>query len=150
MQTESPNFQDESQASDLADKAKREASELAREAGEQVHATTQNMLGSIADQLEEFADQLRRQDFESLARHARDAAERSPELYFVGSVATGFALSRFMKASQRRSRASDEQGDSRRPQVEVEPRQPSPTPPRLPATTISPPSAPLQTPNPRS
>jgi hypothetical protein len=97
--------QDETQARELTERA----TELASEAREQVEEAAENLLETIADQLEEFADKLRKEDLGSLLEHVRGAAERSPELFFAGSVVTGLMLARFLKSSgQRRARAGSE------------------------------------------
>jgi hypothetical protein len=118
--------QDETQARELAERA----TELASEAREQVEEAAGDLLDTIADQLEEFADKLRKEDLGSLLEHVRTAAERSPELFFAGSVVTGLMLARFLKSSgQRRTRASLEQ------RSESE-RQPQLTPPSASARTM--------------
>ena len=78
------------------------ASELASQAKEQVENAAENLLDTLADQLEDFANQLRKEDLSSLLEHVRTTATRSPELFFAGSVATGLALARFVKASAHR------------------------------------------------
>jgi hypothetical protein len=96
--------QEETPAGELVEKA----TELASEAKEQVEIAAENLLDTIADQLEDFADQLRKEDLDSLLGHVRSTAARNPELFFAGSVATGLALARFVKASaQRRTRLPD-------------------------------------------
>jgi ABC-type transporter Mla subunit MlaD len=110
------------------------ASQLASQAKEQVDVAAENLLDTLADQLEDFADQLRKEDLNSLFEHVRSTAERSPELFFAGSVATGLALARFVKASAHR-REGREREDGQR--VESE-RQPQQSPPSPSARTMSP------------
>lgn len=119
------------------------ASEVASQAKEQVEIAAENLLDTLADQLEDFAEQLRKEDLASLFEHVRHTAERSPELFFAGSVATGLALARFVKASADR-RERDERDESERSSSEVG-RQPSQSPPPL-VRTMGPgasPTAPL-------
>lgn len=109
------------QAGKLVDKAAREAGELVGEAREQVEDAAEDLLDNIADQLEDLADQLRRQDLASLFEHVRATAERSPGLYFAGSVATGLALARFVKSSAQRREPEPEprsgSGSARQPSL---------------------------------
>lgn len=60
--------------------------------------------------LSAFADGLRDRSIDELADDARELARRNPTMYLLGSVAVGMALARFMKASARRPRAGDAQG----------------------------------------
>lgn len=123
------------------------ASQLAGQAKEQVEvaAAAENLLDTLADQLEDFADQLRKQDLASLFEHVRTTAERSPELFFAGSVATGLALARFVKASAHREEREErdersEREESERPRLEA--RQPQQSPPLPAVRTMSPPNIP--------
>ncbi|HVH97241.1 MAG TPA: hypothetical protein VM869_00960 [Enhygromyxa sp.] len=100
------------------------ASELASQAKEQVETAAENLLDTLADQLEDFAAQLRKEDLSSLLEHVRATATRSPELFFAGSVATGLALARFVKASAHR----DEQAERSSMESGRQPQQ-SPPPP---------------------
>jgi len=126
---------DETRTDELVDKAAREAAELADEAKQHVEEVTEDLLDTIADQLEDFAAQLRKQDLDSLFEHVRTTAERRPELFFAGSVATGLALARFAKASAQRRERADQ-----RPFSEAG-RQPRSTPP-APSARTSPPNLP--------
>lgn len=131
------------------------ASQLAGQAKEQVEVAAENLLDTLADQLEDFADQLRKQDLASLFEHVRTTAQRSPELFFAGSVATGLALARFVKASAHREERDEkseqdertERDESERKRLEA--RQPQQSPPLPAVRTMSPtniPSPPEMTP----
>ena len=54
----------------------------------------------LAPKLKKFADKLRTSSAEELIDETRRAARRNPELFLLGSIAAGVALSRFFKASQ--------------------------------------------------
>jgi hypothetical protein len=129
---------DETQGGELVERA----TELASEAKDQIEDAAENLLDTIADQLEEFADRLRKQDLASLLEHARTTAERSPELYFAGSVVTGLMLARFLKSSSQRGARglSERRSDSER--------QPRLTPPSASARTMPSPMAPQSMSNP--
>lgn len=47
----------------------------------------------------EFAEQVRHQSAESLLQRGTQLARSNPALFLAGSVAVGFAISRFMRAS---------------------------------------------------
>ena len=58
----------------------------------------------LASKLKKFADKLRTSSVEELVDETRRAARRNPELFLLGSIAAGVALSRFFKASQQHGR----------------------------------------------
>lgn len=121
------------------------ASELATQAKEQAEVATENLLDTLADQLEDFAAQLRKEDLSSLLEHARSTASRSPELFFAGSVATGLALARFVKASAHK-REEQQRGAEQRSDSEATARQPQQSPPpevRSVSPAASPPPLPM-------
>jgi galactokinase/mevalonate kinase-like predicted kinase len=67
---------------------------------------SQNDLESLAEytnrfgsNVKTFADQLRNRNLDDLLRDAQNIARRSPGTFVLGSVALGFALSRFFKAT---------------------------------------------------
>jgi hypothetical protein len=104
MQPQATIAESESQAGEFTsspefEQATHEAVEFASEAKQRVERVTDSVLDSVADTLEDFAEQLRKQDLASLSGHIQTTAERSPGLFFAGSVATGLALARFMKSS---------------------------------------------------
>ena len=56
----------------------------------------------LASTMKRFADKLHNSSIEDLLDETRRAARRNPELFLLGSIAAGVALSRFFKASQQR------------------------------------------------
>jgi hypothetical protein len=83
------------QAGKLSD-ALGEASARLREEGEPSLARyTEQIASSISGLAEKFRDR----SVDDLLRDTRDLARREPALFLAGSVALGFAISRFFKAS---------------------------------------------------
>ncbi len=62
---------------------------------------------SLASMMRQLAGGLRENDIESFARELAGFARRNPGAFLAGSVALGFGLSRFMKASGRRAEHYD-------------------------------------------
>jgi len=60
----------------------------------------------LASSLKNFADGLRYRSIEQLIDDTRRAARRNPELFFLGSIAAGVVLARFLKASTHGARMS--------------------------------------------
>src|SRR5690554_1624600 len=58
---------------------------------------------SMAELMRRFADGLREQEIEEFAGQLADFARRNPASFFAGSVALGFGMARFLKASSTRS-----------------------------------------------
>lgn len=56
-------------------------------------------LTQAAECMGEFAEQVRHQSAESLLQRGTQLARSNPALFLAGSVAVGFAISRFMRAS---------------------------------------------------
>lgn len=56
----------------------------------------------LAGSLDAVASALREQSADELVAKAADFARKQPAVFFAGAVATGFALSRFLKSSPRR------------------------------------------------
>jgi hypothetical protein len=54
---------------------------------------------SLADQAERLANYLRERDLSDLFNDVRQVAQRQPELFVAGALATGFLLGRFLKSS---------------------------------------------------
>jgi hypothetical protein len=155
MQTQATSAEAGAQTGELIEKAKHDVGELASEAREQVEDAAENVLDSVANQLEDFAAQIRKQDLASIFEHVQNAAKHSPGLFFAGSVATGLALARFMKASEHHEGRdqADMRGDVERGLAESrrQPRQAPPAPMAKPLHTASSPSTPLPNlSNPRS
>lgn len=59
-------------------------------------------LGDMASAMSTFADDLRHKNADELIRDCTSMARRNPGLFLAGSVAIGFGLSRFARASNRR------------------------------------------------
>jgi|GEM_PF-1181935 len=57
----------------------------------------------LASSLKNLADGLRHRSIEQLIDDTRRAARRNPELFFLGSIAAGVVLARFLKASPQSS-----------------------------------------------
>jgi hypothetical protein len=76
----------EAAANELRDKVPR--------AAEYVH--------QVAGRLEGVAGAIRERNVDDLLVSVADFARQQPALFFVGSIATGFALSRFIKSSSSR------------------------------------------------
>ncbi len=97
------------------------ADRLKRENHEGLAAYASQVAGSI----ESVANRLRNSSVDELATEARQLARSNPTLFLLGSVAVGFGLTRFLKASSRMSDGSGQQtrqdgygstyGDSRKP-----------------------------------
>jgi ElaB/YqjD/DUF883 family membrane-anchored ribosome-binding protein len=69
-----------------------------REAG-----LTARYAGRAADQVDRLSDMVRDQSLASLLQDTETFARRQPEWFLAGSVAAGFLLGRFLKASGERS-----------------------------------------------
>jgi len=53
----------------------------------------------LADQLQNLSGRLREKDLDTLIDDVQGLARRSPTTFFIGAVATGFLLARFIKSS---------------------------------------------------
>jgi hypothetical protein len=84
-----------------------QASEKLREQGEPSLA---RYTEQIASSINGLAERFRERSVDELLRDTRDLARREPTLFLAGSVAVGFAISRFFKAS---STAADREQGSR-------------------------------------
>lgn len=80
--------------SGIAHATDRAAEELAREVPQAAEA-----LHSVAQRLDSAASALRERSIDEWIDGARDFARKQPLAFFAGAVATGFALSRFLKSS---------------------------------------------------
>jgi len=76
----------------------------------------------VASSITSLADRLRDRSVDDLANDARDLARTNPAMFLAGSVAVGFGLTRFLKASSRisgqeqgvqQNRSGSTYGDSR-------------------------------------
>lgn len=80
--------------SGIAHATDRAAEELAREVPQAAEA-----LHSVAQRLDSAASALRERSIDEWIDGARSFARKQPLAFFAGAVATGFALSRFLKSS---------------------------------------------------
>ncbi|GIZ50390.1 hypothetical protein NCCP691_04040 [Noviherbaspirillum aridicola] len=83
------------QVSQVASAIRSTAGQLQGEGQDQVA----RYVGMLADQLENLGGRLREKDLDTLLDDAQNLARRSPGTFFVGSVAVGFLLARFLKSS---------------------------------------------------
>jgi len=117
-----------------ADQAQKVA-DVIEQASEQLGRGDQQSLarytGEFANSVKSLADNLNNRSIDELGSDALRLARQNPTLFMLGSVAIGFALSRFVKAS-----AADrpEHGTGAQTPLSVESQVGSP-PPMLPETT---------------
>lgn len=81
----------------------------------------EGLSGYVADMAQgigSFADSLRQKNMDELLHEAREVARRNPALFIAGSIAIGFGLSRFAKASVHHHQHSEEQDVSIRESAE--------------------------------
>jgi ABC-type transporter Mla subunit MlaD len=74
-----------------ADATANKLQDMAPKGAEYVH--------DLAGKLDEMASALRNQSADELVEKASVIARKQPAVFFAGAVATGFALSRFLKSS---------------------------------------------------
>ncbi len=103
------------------DRLKDEAADRAEQAADAIEEATQNVSGqgdgsdavagygnSMASFMRHLAGGLREEDIDQFASELSDYARRSPGLFLAGSVALGFGISRFLKASTSHSHRDNE------------------------------------------
>ncbi|WP_207877839.1 hypothetical protein [Pseudomonas sp. 32_A] len=99
-------------------------------------------LTQAAECVAEFAEQVRHQSAESLLQRSAQLAKNNPALFLAGSVAIGFAVSRFMRAStshESATPASASSGDWSQPHpAQPVPDRGSDVSPREPYTPVDP------------
>jgi hypothetical protein len=78
---------------------------------------------SAADSVESLSDTIRTRSVKDLVATATDTARTNPAAFFVGAVAAGFVLSRFLKSTSRSSTMDSASGDAT-PNRSVNPGQP--------------------------
>jgi hypothetical protein len=78
----------------VAEATERAADDLAREMPQAADA-----LHAVAQRLDSAASALRERSIDEWINGAREFARNQPIAFFAGAVATGFALSRFLKSS---------------------------------------------------
>jgi len=91
----------------LADGARAAAQRLEEDDDNGLSEYVSGMAGSLG----ELADSLRSKNVDELVRDVRMMAQRNPALFITGSLAIGFGLARFARASAQRGRSGD--GDAR-------------------------------------
>lgn len=87
----------------IADSVKAAAERLQEDDDTGLSQYVSGMAGSLG----ELADGLRNKNVDELVRDVRQMAQRNPALFITGSIAVGFGLARFARASSQRSHASD-------------------------------------------
>ena len=94
----------------IAGSVRAAASELERGDDAQLSQYVSSFAGSLG----QLADGLRSKNVDELVQDLRGMAQRNPGLFVAGSVAIGFGLARFARASAQRSHAQQSQQDSGR------------------------------------
>ncbi|MFC0709169.1 hypothetical protein [Azorhizophilus paspali] len=94
-------------AADELERIAEGARAAACELEEQDEQGLSNYVLSAADRMFRFADQLRGRSAEQLFHDADRLARDNPGLFLAGSIAVGFGLTRFARASGRRSRQAE-------------------------------------------
>lgn len=87
---------------DIADSVKAAADRLQQDDDTGLSQYVSGMAGSLG----ELADGLRSKNVDELVRDVRQMAQRNPALFITGSIAVGFGLARFARASSHRPHAS--------------------------------------------
>jgi hypothetical protein len=90
-----------------------EASKQLKEHDLQSLAEYANQIGGS---IKSFSDQLRSRSVDDLLNDAQTMARRNPTMFLLGSMAIGFAITRFLKASAERKHSSYESGSYRNPE----------------------------------
>lgn len=88
----------------IADSVKAAAERLEQEDDTGLSQYVSGMAGSLG----ELAEGLRSKNVDELVRDVRQMAQRNPALFITGSIAMGFGLARFARASSQRSHAPGE------------------------------------------
>lgn len=77
-----------------------------RSTASQLHGQGQDQVAQyvemLADQLETLSTRLREKDLDTLIDDVQSVARRAPGTFFIGAVAAGFLLARFIKSSSER------------------------------------------------
>lgn len=87
---------------DIADSVKAAAERLGQDDDTGLSQYVSGMAGSLG----ELADGLRNKNVDEMVRDVRQMAQRNPALFITGSIAMGFGLARFARASSQRTHAS--------------------------------------------
>ena len=84
------------------------ASALRQAAAESRHGSPQERtFGQIADTLADASDAISNKDLGTVISDASDFARRHPLTFLAGATLAGFAVSRFIKASERHAQVAD-------------------------------------------
>ncbi len=75
---------------------------------EQDQSGLSTYVSSMADSLNSFAGSLRDKNADELVHQVTGMARRNPGLFIAGSIAVGFGISRFAKASSKRSQSTSD------------------------------------------
>lgn len=86
-------------AADELDKIAHAARAAASDLEDQEQEGLSDYVADMAQGIGSFANSLRRKNMDELLQEAREVARRNPALFIAGSIAVGFGLSRFAKAS---------------------------------------------------
>jgi hypothetical protein len=95
--------QNRERAADELDKIAHAARAAASDLEEQQDDGLSNYVAEMASGIGSLADSLREKNMDDLIQEAKRIARNNPTLFLAGSVAIGFGLSRFAKASGYRS-----------------------------------------------
>ena len=103
-------------AVDQAQKVAGVIEQASAELGRHDQQTLARYTGEFANSIKTLADTLNTRSIDELGTDALSLARKNPTLFLLGSVAIGFALSRFVKASseghEKEKYAADETADS--------------------------------------
>ena len=114
-------------AADQAQKVAGVIEQASAELGRHDQQSLARYTGDFANSIKTLADNLKNRSIDELGNDALALARRNPTLFLLGSVAIGFALSRFIKASpERHENESDDEAPSqvkseRAPQLATQP-----------------------------
>lgn len=102
-------------AADQAERAADTLNDVAARVGEE-NQTLAQYAQRVSEGVSRLADRLRTRNLDDLSADVQSLARRNPTMFLLGSVAVGFALSRFLKASSQRPRDPERAvgGDSAR------------------------------------
>jgi hypothetical protein len=94
-------------AADQAQKVAGVIEQASAELGRKDQQTLAHYTGELASSIKTLADNLSNRGLDELGTDAIKLARQNPTLFLLGSVAMGFALSRFIKASAERQEKED-------------------------------------------
>ncbi len=103
-------------AAERTDKLAEVLEKAAQELGSAEQQSLAGYAGQLSTSMRTLAENLRSKSIDELFRDTQELARKNPTAFFFGSVAAGVALSRFLKASGERSRATGNEADYPMPQ----------------------------------